>query len=248
VRSNAARTALAVLLITALASCGAQPKPAAAPRHQRCTLSLDAILRVPDGPREPRPLILALHGATQSGAGLQAYSGLTRAARDVVVAYPSTPHDDGFWRVSDVPRVLRLAEQVRRCTPITRTTAVGFSNGGLLANALACHAARRVDALVLISAGYRNLGPCHPKRPLPVLAFHGTRDGIVPYRGFRRFMDSWARRDDCGAPTVAKHRFAAEIRWHGCDVTLVRGEDDTHGWPALTGANRRIVAFAATAR
>jgi polyhydroxybutyrate depolymerase len=232
-----------------VASCGGeqQKTPAAAPaRHERCTLPLDTILRVPDGPRRPRPLILALHGATQTGVGLQAYSGLTPAAREVLVAYPSTPHADGFWRVSDVPRILRLAHAIERCTPVSRTTAVGFSNGGLLANALACHAARRIDAVVLISAGYRNLGPCHPARTVPVLAFHGTRDTIVPYRGFRRFMDQWARLDGCGrgGPRITRRKFAADLRWRSCDVTLVRGEGDTHGWPALTGANRRIVAFA----
>lgn len=244
-RLRSARITLAAVLLTAPASCGAHPQPAAAPPQQRCTLPLDTILRIPDGPRKPRPLLLALHGATQTGAGLQAYAGLTPAARDVVVAYPSTPHADGFWRVSDVPRVLALQKAIARCTPITTTTVAGLSNGGLLANALVCHAARRIDAAVLVSAGYRNLGRCRPARPVRVLAFHGTRDRIVPYPGFRRFMDTWARRDGCfGGPTTRQRRFAAEIRWHGCDVTLIRGEGDTHGWPALIGANRRIVAFA----
>jgi polyhydroxybutyrate depolymerase len=245
VRFPAARIAVGAVLVAAMASCGAQPKPAAAPRQPRCTLPLDTLLRVPDGPRRARPLILALHGARQTGAGLQAYSGLTRAARDVIVAYPSTPHADGFWRVSDVARLTRLLDRIERCHPVTRTTAAGLSNGGLMANALACHAARRIDGVVLVAAGYRNLGPCRPARKVPVLAFHGTRDTIVPYPGFRRFMDEWARRDGCAPhPSTTRRRFSADIRWRGCDVTLVRGDGDTHGWPALTGANRRIVAFA----
>ena len=61
-------------------------------------LPLDTLLRVPDGPRRPRPLILALHGARQSGYGLQSYTGFTDDAAGFLVAYPNTPHDNGFWR------------------------------------------------------------------------------------------------------------------------------------------------------
>jgi polyhydroxybutyrate depolymerase len=240
-----------LVLAALLAACGSSPRPAAAPVARASPadcgqrLPLETVLRVPDGPARPRPLILALHGATQSGIGLQAYSALTPAAHGEVVAYPSTPHDDGFWRVADVPRLLRLLDAIGRCTPVRRVTAVGFSNGGLMANALACHAAERIDGLVLIAAGYRNLGPCHPARPVPVLAFHGSRDVVVPYRGFDRFMASWAHRDGCAAaPVRTRHRFTTRFRWRGCSVELVRVEGDTHGWPALDGANREIARFA----
>ena len=191
------------MLLTAPASCGAHPQPAAAPPQERCTLPLETILRVPDGARKPRPLILALHGATQTGAGLQAYSGLTRAARDVVVAYPSTPHADGFWRVSDVPRLLRLQRAIARCTPDHH-----HHGGGLLQRRPARQRAR------------------------------------LPRRAPDRRRRARSRPATATSAPAGRHRFAAEIRWHGCDVTLIRGEGDTHGWPALTGANRRIVAFA----
>src|SRR4051794_2206122 len=163
-----------ILLAALLAGCGGAPaRPAPTPAvKEDCAqrLPLETVLRIPDGRRQPRPLILALHGATQSGIGLQAYSGLTPAARGEVVAYPSTPHEDGFWRVADVPRLVALLDAIGRCTPVSRVTAVVLSNGGLMANALACHAARRIDAVVLIAAGYRNLGACRPARRLPVLA------------------------------------------------------------------------------
>jgi polyhydroxybutyrate depolymerase len=149
--------------------------------------------------------------------------------------------------VSDVPRLLALARAIGHCVPVARVAAVGFSNGGLMANALACRAARRVRAMVLASAGYRNLGPCHPAQPVSVLAFHGTRDAIVPYAGFRRFMATLARRHGCAPrPASTRGRFAARFAWGGCRdsrVELVRVERDTHGWPALEGANRRIIDF-----
>ena len=195
--------AVVVLVVcSAVASCGGGDRPPPQRPSAGCAqrLPLETFLRVPDGPRRPRVLLLALHGARQSGPDLQRYSGLTSAAGNVIVAYPRSPHDDGFWRVSDVSRLLALVRAIGRCVPVARVAAVGFSNGGLMANALACRAARRVRAIVLVSAGYRNLGPCHPAQPVSVLAFHGTRDAIVPYAGFERFMATWARRDGCAPP------------------------------------------------
>jgi poly(3-hydroxybutyrate) depolymerase len=137
------RSALASVLAAALlaAGCGSSHAPArpAAPRPAATAcverLPLDT-LRVPDGPRRARPLILALHGARQSGYGLQSYTGFTDDAPDFQVAYPNTPHDNGFWRPDDVPALLALVDAIGRCVPVTGVSAVGFSNGGLMANAL----------------------------------------------------------------------------------------------------------------
>ena len=109
------------------------PRAAAAPRTRRRTtrrrsrrhaacvdrLPLDTLLRVPAGPRRPRPLILALHGARQSGYGLQSYTGFTDDAPGYLVAYPSTPHHNGFWNPDDVPALLALVDAIGRCEPVT---------------------------------------------------------------------------------------------------------------------------------
>src|SRR5215207_4741800 len=156
--------AVVVLVVcSAVASCGGGDRPPPQRPSAGCAqrLPLETFLRVPDGPRRPRVLLLALHGARQSGPDLQRYSGLTSAAGNVIVAYPQSPHDDGFWRVSDVSRLLALVRAIGRCVPVARVAAVGFSNGGLMANALACRAARRVRAIVLVSAGSRRRQPAH---------------------------------------------------------------------------------------
>ncbi len=146
------RAALALLAAAVLAAgCGgashatahhAAPRPAVATCVDH--LPLDTLLRVPAGPRRPRPLILALHGARQSGYGLQSYTGFTDDAPGYLVAYPNTPHHNGFWDPDDVPALLGLVDAIGRCEPVTTVSAVGFSNGGLMANALACRA-RRAD-------------------------------------------------------------------------------------------------------
>ena len=165
---------LAVVLLAAGCGGASHPparRPAPAPVRASCIdrLALDTLLRVPDGPRRPRPLILALHGARQSGYGLQSYTGFTDDAPGFLVAYPNTPHHNGFWRVDDVPALLALVDAIGRCVPVTGVSAVGFSNGGLMANALACRAARRLRAVVLVASGYEGLGRCAPSQPVSVL-------------------------------------------------------------------------------
>jgi polyhydroxybutyrate depolymerase len=250
------RCALLLLVVALVAAgCGGSAaRPAAAPvRASACAehLPLDTHLDVPRGPRRARPLILALHGAGQGGYGMQRYTGLSDDAHGFVVAYPTTPHDNGFWKVADVPRLLGLVDAIGRCVPISAVSAVGFSNGGLMANALACNAADRVHTVVLIASGYLGLGRCSPSRPVSVFDIHGTSDQVVPYRGLRAFVASWARRDGCsGAPTAARLVDGwpvTQVGWHGCDggarVEHLRVSGDTHGWPSLEDANQRILRF-----
>jgi polyhydroxybutyrate depolymerase len=256
----AARVCFTLLLIAFLGACGggneraptaARPAPGAA----NCTdrLPLDTLLDGVAG-KAPRPLILALHGARQGGYRMQRYTGLSDDASGFLVAYPTTPHDNGFWRVEDVPRLLALVEAIERCVPTSTVTAVGFSNGGLMANALACRAADRVRAVVLVASGYEGLGRCSPSRPVSVFDVHGTSDQVVGYRGLRAFVATWARRDGCSPTPTARREpeRVTHLRWHGCRggsrVEHLRVAGDTHGWPALVDANGPMVRFLRSAR
>ena len=249
-----ARACALLVLVAVVSACGtthdaARPKRAAAGAatcSDRLPLStlLDGV-----GGNTPKPLILALHGARQGGYGMQRYTGLSDDAHGFLVAYPTTPHDNGFWDVEDVPQLLALVDAISRCVPVSRVTAIGFSNGGLMANALACRAADRVRAIVLVASGYEGLGPCSPSRPVSVLDIHGTSDQVVGYRGLRAFVQAWARRDGCaGAPSARRRpERVTQVRWHGCDggsrVEHLRVAGDSHGWPALVDANGPMVRF-----
>jgi polyhydroxybutyrate depolymerase len=251
----AARAGFAFLLVAFIGACGAAHDRArsttrAAPTAASCTdrLPLDTLLDGVSG-RSPRPLILALHGARQGGYGMQRYTGLSDDAPGFLVAYPTTPHDNGFWDVDDVPRLLALVDAIARCVPVSTVTAVGFSNGGLMANALACRAADRVRAVVLVASGYEGLGECSPSRPVSVLDIHGTSDRVVGYRGLRAFVGTWVQRDGCGARPTSRREpeRVTHLRWRGCAagsrVEHLRVAGDTHGWPALADANGPMVAF-----
>jgi polyhydroxybutyrate depolymerase len=257
----AARVCSTLLLIALLGGCGTShdrtERQHAAPRESTsCVerLPLDTLLDGVTRSKTPRPLILALHGARQGGYRMQRYTGLSDDATGFLVAYPTTPHDNGFWRVDDVPRLLALVDAIGRCVPTSTVTAVGFSNGGLMANALACRAADRIRAIVLVASGYEGLGRCSPSRPVSVLDVHGTSDKVVGYRDLRAFVGTWARRDRC-SPTPSARREperVTHLRWHGCSdgsrVEHLRVAGDTHGWPALVDANGPMVRFLRSAR
>jgi polyhydroxybutyrate depolymerase len=256
----AARVCFALLLTAFLSACGAthdraERHPAAPREGGSCAerLPLDTLLDGVSG-NTPRPLILALHGARQGGYGMQRYTGLSDDAKGFLVAYPTTPHDNGFWQVEDVPRLLKLVDAIARCVPTSTVSAVGFSNGGLMANALACRAADRIRAIVLVASGYEGLGPCSPSRPVSVFDVHGTSDQIVGYRGLRAFVGTWARRDGCSPTPTARREpeRVTHLRWHGCNdgsrVEHLRVAGDTHGWPALADANGPMVRFLRSAR
>jgi polyhydroxybutyrate depolymerase len=251
------RAVACALLIAVLAGCGGESDrspqpPAAKPRGCTDRLPLDTLLDGAAGGAR-RPLIIALHGARQGGYAMQRYTGLSDDAAGFLVAYPTTPHGDGFWRVEDVPRLLALADAIGRCVPIGTVTAVGFSNGGLMANALACRAADRVRAVVLVASGYEGLGRCAPSRPVSVLDIHGTSDRVVGYRGLRAFVGTWARRDGCNARPSSRREpeRVTHLRWRACDggvrVEHLRVAGDTHGWPALADANGVMVRFVKSA-
>ena len=148
-----------------------------------------------------------------------------------------------------MPALLALVDAIGRCEPVTEVSAVGFSNGGLMANALACRAARRIRAIVLVAAGYEGLGRCAPAGPVSVLSIHGSSDQVVAYRGLRAFVDTWARRDRCAPRPSARREVEGitHLRWHGCAagtrVEHLRVAGDTHGWPSITDANQRMVRF-----
>jgi polyhydroxybutyrate depolymerase len=59
-----------------------------------------------------------------------------------------------------------------------------MSNGGFLSYRLACEAADSFAAIAPV-AGVLGIPEmdCTPSRPVTVMHFHGTADGLVPYNG-----------------------------------------------------------------
>jgi len=63
-----------------------------------------------------------------------------------------------------------------------RVFATGMSNGGMMCYRLASELSDRIAAIAPVS-GTMAIPDYKPKRPVPVIHFHGTADNIVPFNG-----------------------------------------------------------------
>lgn len=161
--------------------------------------------------------------------------------------------------VDDVGFIRDLLREVARshCVDETRVFAMGFSNGAFLAHRLACELDGAIRAIVPV-AGTLGIpeGQCARTAPLPVLAFHGTEDKLVPYEGgkptgllgvFGRVMDAagtfasprttdafWAKHNGLPAATVpalARGDVACQRHEGAASVTLCTVTNGGHQWP-----------------
>jgi polyhydroxybutyrate depolymerase len=159
--------------------------------------------------RQPRPLVIALHGAGGTG---DTFAGETRFsaeadAHGVLVAYPdgtgAEPNrltwNAGFCcgyalanKVDDVGFLARLVAAVAADTPVDphRVYLAGASNGAMLGYRAAAEMSERYAAIASIAGaigGTSRLGEFYqiptPQRAVPVLIVHGRHDPYVLFEG-----------------------------------------------------------------
>ena len=142
------------------------------------------------------PLVLVFHGYFGSASGMQGVTGLSALADQYgfAVAYGvgvSSSWNAGkccgssaFLQRPDVQYASDVIDHVAAdvCVDPKRIYATGLSNGSMLSNRLGCALANRIAAFGAV-AGPRAIDACSPSRPIPVIAFHGTADAVVPYDG-----------------------------------------------------------------
>jgi polyhydroxybutyrate depolymerase len=205
----------------------------------------------------PTPLILLFHGSGSTAAQQSAYTGLPAAGADAGYLVATPDAVGGNWDLAapgtptpDQRLVTALESDLgaRYCLDRARIYAAGISLGSEFATIAACDPADHIAAVGLVAAEYL-LRPC--PGPLPVLAFHGTADPIVPYAsgatgrsvpgvpvvGALQNLEAWARLDRCH-PTPVTSTPAPDIvrrRWSGCragsSVVLYTVVGGGHTWP-----------------
>jgi polyhydroxybutyrate depolymerase len=168
-----------------------------------------------------------------NGAAEESMSGYKAVAdkEGFIVAWPDAL--EGGWnigpcctrsgKVDDLGFAKALVADVsgRACIDPKRVFATGISMGGGMTHYLGCNAA---DVFAAIAPAAFDLlieeqEPCHPVRPITVIAFRGTADPVVPYaggasmppnglnvtinfRGAEATFKKWAELDGCtGTPT-----------------------------------------------
>jgi polyhydroxybutyrate depolymerase len=178
----------------------------------------------------PAPLILALHGYRSSGNKLESYLNLTAVAQVQGILYV---HPDGtadkagtrFWnatpeccdfganKINDDGYLLSVIDEVSKKYNVDplRIYIIGHSNGGFMANRMACAHADRIAAVVsLAGATYENPSACKPTSPINVLQIWGTSDETYAGNhilgrsspGALKTVSSWVRLDRCSRKAV----------------------------------------------
>ncbi len=161
------------------------------------------LLYVPDtyNPSTPTPLVICIHGLAQWPAHQMEMTGWNELADEFgfIVVYPAGTSfplrwnaggelgsaDDPLFDVIFLSDLIDALEEQYNIDQ-TRVYANGLSNGGGMSHMLACKLSDRIAAIGTVAGAYSlPWSECTPARPVPVIAFHGTDDPIVPYQGGR---------------------------------------------------------------
>ncbi len=214
------------------------------------------------------PVVVVYHGYGGDARESEKDTGFSPFAdqQGIVAVYPQGLDDTNgkpFWAsagpidlgIDELPFANDMLNTVqsRYCVDPGRVYVTGFSNGGGMANYLACHMAERVAAAVPISGNYYFSANCHPARPISILEVHGVADDVVPYAGdppkpglwhlppVTEWLQGWAKRDGCttGPETFWRAADVTALRWTNCqgNVTVMhyRMEHGGHAIPATVG-------------
>ena len=153
----------------------------------------------------PAPLVIVLHGKTQSGADMMTRTSWPAVARreHFAVLFP-----DGLNRAwadlrldeerasggppKDTDDIAFIAQLIRKfvddgTADPKRIYITGVSNGGAMTLALLCKRPElfAAAASVIMNLTNGSARACQPPRPVPLLMMNGTSDPLVPYQGGR---------------------------------------------------------------
>ncbi len=149
--------------------------------------------------KTPTPVVLILHGAATNGPFTVAFTGLNKKSDEAgfLAVYPNgtgpaglllTWNAGGFFRkddkYDDVAFIGKVLDDLASVANVDckRVYATGMSNGGMMCYRLADELADRIAAIAPV-AGTMAIDSYNPKRPVPVMHFHGTADKFVPFAG-----------------------------------------------------------------
>lgn len=226
------------------------------------------LLHVPEShdPATPTPLVISMHGVATWPAQQMNLSRWNRLAdeRGFLVVYPSGSGFPKIWHTvqpgagldRDVRFISGLIDRLQSAYNIDprRIYANGMSGGAGMAFVLSCALSDRVAAVGLVATAQAlPAGWCAGARPVPVIAFHGAADAIVPYEGgplgdpfnpvkpvfpaVRDWVARWAQRNRCADRPVESSVApdAVRLEYPGCagaaDVVLYTLLGGGHTWP-----------------
>ncbi len=232
-------------------------------------LSRTFLLYIPPNydPTTPAPLVMSLHGFASTSRQQVFLTGWNALADEhgFLMIYPQGTQSPARWNsgsfrlggennADDVGFINAIIDTMADefCLDMARIFVNGMSNGGGMSNRIACELADRVAAIGGVAGAYSPIeGGCHPARPIPIIAFHGTDDSIVPYAGgsagiilppIEAWAADWASRNGCDdlPESVPTNGDVSGVHYTGCDadadVILYTIAGGGHTWPGSTRA------------
>jgi polyhydroxybutyrate depolymerase len=235
------------------------------------------LLHVPkpyDG-KKRYPVALAFHGGGSNAQQMVRFCGLNETAdkHGFIVVYPNGTgrrkrtltwnggNCCGYamqQKVDDVAFTKALLDDLGKVVKVDakRVYATGMSNGAIMAYRLASELSDRIAAIAPV-AGPMGTKTCSPKRPVPVIHFHGTEDEFAPFKGGKgakslsqtnffsveHSIKAWVKANGCKEEPVtvklhdkAKDSTTVTIKTYGggkdrAEVVLVIIEGMGHTWP-----------------
>lgn len=185
----------------------------------------------------PTPLVFNFHGLDSNAAGQYGYTEMHMLAEKFKFILVTPNGYGSSWNgglccdpaaaadIDDVGFASDLIDKIMEdyCINPDRVFSTGISNGGFISNRLACELSDRIAAIAPVaSANYTNYTlACAPPRPVPIIAFNGTADVLVPYAHGVASMQAWANHNGCSGET--------EIYYQEGDVTCIAYKECDEG-------------------
>ena len=208
------------------------------------------------------PVVFDFHGWGSTATQQIGYGDFRSLAErdDFLIAAPSG--EDAplgrHWNVTqtpgqpdDVAFTFSILDSIEKdfCVDSRRVFSAGMSDGGAMTSLLACVASNRFAAFGPVAVLFY-IPACSNARSVPIAAFMGTADPVVPFDGGQvnccdhstvlsapASMAGWAAHDGCAAqPHETKQSSEVTLReWTGCKPTgavrfyIINGGG--HTWP-----------------
>ncbi len=207
--------------------------------------------------RERWPLVVLLHGFTGTGTSEDLYMLLrfrTSHRGFILVTPEGTANPPGsisptgedlsgkqFWNatdfccdflktgVDDVKYITKLVDFLSRGYRVDprRVYLIGHSNGGFMANRLACEAGEKFAAIATLAGGsFKNLSACRRPTPVSYLQIHAVNDPTVVYGKDPRYagglptVKQWLLKNGCAAYSAIVSRKAPLPLFVGPELSM----------------------------
>ena len=169
--------------------------------------------------------------------------------------YPFPPDCENPHRCSwascgdDIGFIEKVIDHHKNQYDIKSVIVIGMSNGGMLAQAIGCKLAGKVDAIINIE-GMQALGmSCIPDKPLTMVIYGAKNDTTVPpedilasdgyfYEPMKNTVNDWKNAFNCSNSTKIQIFNPAEIteeHFYDCNdgvtITSILDHNNDHDWP-----------------